>query len=162
MSAVLAAAVVVECCGTCGHGRRSAIGIRCAFGKPYDHNGTSRPCVFAPSKWTPVTPATEARREAQEGIDRAVEAADREVASWSDNALAWVKLYATLNRGKRVIGADIVQASIAHKIIQPPNPKAWGGPIQRAARAGYIVKVGTAPDPNRHTNPVPLWECVGA
>lgn len=102
----------------------------------------------------------QAHRDAQEGIDQAVAAADREVEGWSDLALRYVRLYATQNRGRQFIGNEIVQASVAAGIIQPTNSKAWGGPIQRAARAGIIRKVGTAPDPNRHTNPVPLWEAA--
>ncbi len=101
-----------------------------------------------------------ARAAAQEGIDRAVSAADRAIAGWSDLALRYVRLYATQNRGKQFIGYEIVQASIAAGIIQPENAKAWGGPIQRAAREGLIRKVGTAPDPNRHGNPVTLWGAV--
>lgn len=101
-----------------------------------------------------------ARAQAQEGIDRAVSAADRAIAGWSDLALRYVRLYATQNRGKQFIGYEIVQASIAAGIIQPENAKAWGAPIQRAAREGLIRKVGTAPDPNRHGNPVTLWGTV--
>jgi hypothetical protein len=43
-------------------------------------------------------------------------------------------------------------------VIQPSNAKAWGGPIQRAAREGLIKRIGFDEDPNRHGNPVPLWE----
>jgi hypothetical protein len=51
-----------------------------------------------------------------------------------------------------------VQASVAKGVIQPSNAKAWGGPIQRAAREGLIKRIGFDEDPNRHGNPVPLWE----
>ncbi len=163
MSAVLAPRLELdpETCGNCGNGSLRATGfVRCACMKPHDWMSPKASCPI--KRWTPVTAETKARRDAQDGIDRAVEAAEREIPDWSDVALSWVKLYATMNRGKKVIGYDIVQASLAHKIIQPSNAKALGGPIQRAARMGYIVKVGTAEDPNRHANPVPLWECVGA
>jgi len=101
-----------------------------------------------------------AKAQAQAAIDQAVAAADREITGWSDLALRFVRLYATQNKGRRFTGRDIVLASIEAGIIQPENQKAWGGPIQRAARAKFIVRVGTTEDPNRHNNPVPLWEAV--
>lgn len=115
-------------------------------------------------RWRPDTPEAMARREAQAGIDQAVAAADRKVEGWSDLALEFIRLFCVQNKGKRCIGHDIVQASIAKGVIQPENAKAWGGPIQRAVRAGLLKRAThegvplTAPDPNRHTNPVPLWE----
>lgn len=125
--------------GACGYGAKSALLSRLAW------------CQFTPSKWVAI---------AQAGIDQAVAAADRAVEGWSERALEFIRLWALDNIGKRFIGTDIVQASIAAGITQPPNAKAWGGPIQRAARARFIRKVGTAPDPNRHGNPVPLWEAA--
>lgn len=98
-----------------------------------------------------------ARAARDEGIQRATSRADRAVAGWSDLAFEFVKLYAQQYRGKRFIGRDIVLAAKSWGLIDPPNDKAWGGPMLRASRAGIIRKVGTAPDPNRHMNPVPLW-----
>lgn len=100
-----------------------------------------------------------ARKAAQEGIDRAVSCAEKKTPGWSDVALAFIRLHCQRNKGKTFTGFEIVQASIGYGVIQPPNSKAWGGPIQRAARAGLIVKAGTVEDPNpeRHGSQVPLW-----
>lgn len=163
MSAVLKTEMEPQTCGNCGHGRVKESGfVRCAMLKAYESMSSWAPCPLTPQKWTPVTRETLARREAQEGIERAVEAADREHEGWSEVAFRYVKLYATMNRGKRVIGREIVEASKRDGIIQASNDKAWGGAIQRAARAGLLRKEGFSSDHNRHTNPVPLWECVGA
>lgn len=99
-----------------------------------------------------------ARAQRDEGITRAVASADGSVPGWSDLALVWIRLYAQQHRGERFIGREVVLASREHGVIQPPNDKAWGGPMQRAAKLGIIRRVGSAPDPNRHCNPVPLWE----
>lgn len=103
---------------------------------------------------------TIAREMRDEGIERAVARADGAAPGWSDLALEWIKLFAMQNRGRRFIGREVVLASRCYGVIQPPNDKAWGGPMKRAAELGVIRKVGTAPDPNRHCNPVPLWEAA--
>jgi hypothetical protein len=101
---------------------------------------------------------SQARQERDEGMSLAVERADRAISAWSELAIAWIRLYAQQHRGQQYTGRQIVLASRESGVIQPPNDKAWGSPMQRAARAGVIRRVGTVPDPNRHCNPVPLWE----
>lgn len=101
-----------------------------------------------------------ARKERDQGIERSVARADRASEGWSELALSWIKRYAREHRGERFIGRQIVLASRSWGLVQPPNDKAWGGPMQKAAKLGIIRKVGVAPDPNRHCNPVPLWEAA--
>ena len=103
-----------------------------------------------------------ARSEAQEGIDRAVAHAERDVPGWSDVAYEFIRLHAMQNRGKRFTGYEIVQAALAYGVPKPPTDKAFGGPLQRAARAQVLRKVGGVPDPNpeRHGSMVPLWEAA--
>lgn len=98
-----------------------------------------------------------ARAARDDGIERAVEHANADVAGWSDLALAYIKFFAAQNKEMKFTGLDIRLASVKYGLIQPVNPKAWGGPVNRAVRAGVIKRVGTVPDPNRHCNPVPLW-----
>lgn len=161
MSAVPAQLALEQNCGNCGHSSvRPASGfLRCSYLKDWNWLVASAPCSIG--KWTPITLETKARRDAQEGIDRALATAEREIEGWGDLAYRFIRNYATVNKGKRVIGHEIIKASVSYGIVQPGNSKAWGGPLQRAARNGLILKVGTAADPNRHTNPVPLWEMVG-
>ena len=101
-----------------------------------------------------------ARAARDEGISRAVDHAESDSPGWGELAFRYIQLYAQQHRGERFIGRDIVLASKAYGLIQPPTDKAWGGPMQKAAKRGVLRKVGTAPDPNRHCNPVPLWEAV--
>ena len=145
-------------CGTCASWtaqRETGFGS-CEHRRPWTLTSSRATCVLEPVLWA----AVESKKLAQRGIDQAVAAADRSIAGWSDCAFDFIRLWAAANSGKRVIGHDIVQASIAAGITQPPNSKAWGGPIQRAARVGWLKRVGHADDPNRHGNPVPLWEAT--
>lgn len=98
-----------------------------------------------------------ARGARDEGMKRAEDHANSDVAGWSDLALKFIELYVQRRKGATFTGLEIRLASIEYGLVQPENPKAWGGPIHRAVRRGLIVRAGTAQDPNRHCNPVPLW-----
>lgn len=143
-------------CGTCGRAGRPRAGgfVPCALEPAYFTFSPTHTC----GNWIPVTAETMARREAQAGIDLAVSAADRQVDGWSALALEAVKEYAAQHKGARFTGHELI-AALAH-VAQPPNSKAWGGPIQRAAHAGALKRVGFTEDPNRHGNPIPLWEAT--
>lgn len=159
----LSVSALAQTCGTCANGTRRDNGfIRCVFVPRHTSMGDTASCAVKPSAWVPISPEKVAQRLAQEGIQRAVDAADRAIEGWSDLALTYIRAYSTRNKGKEFIGYELVQQSIDDGVIQPPNAKAWGSPIQRAARKGYIVNTRTTrPDPNRHGNPVPVWVAVG-
>lgn len=147
-------------CGTCGHGSIGRFGmIACGqVGSKASVNSAGLECLI--DRWVPLPIEQQVKRSAQAGIDQAVAAADRQAPGWSEQAFDYLRMYAAQHAGKRITGYEIVQA-MRDITAQPENPKAWGGPIQRAARAGHLVKVGTVPDPNhgRHGSDVPLWEC---
>lgn len=97
-----------------------------------------------------------ARRAAQEGMERAEQGAENKVPKWGELAYHWLVEYA--RRTERFTGWMVVKAaSNDPNFPRPDNEKAWGGPIQRAARRGVIVRAGTQKDPYRHGNPIPLW-----
>lgn len=154
-------------CGTCGESSPWIIGehdtgmVNCRIAGPQHHFSSTSACAFPTSQWKPVDAQTLARRDAQRGIDQAADAAERACNGWSERAFVFVKRFAEERRGRGpYIGHDIVQASLLTDLPQPLNSKAWGQPIQRAARARIIKRTerGYAPDPNRHANPVPEWE----
>lgn len=122
--------------------------------------GPNASCHFELSRWRPIDASSLARRQAQLGIDRAASAADLACEGWTDSAYDFVKNFAAGNRGRAFIGHEIVAAAKLTELPQPENDKAWGQPIQRAAREKIIKRTarGWAPDPNRHQNPVPEWE----
>lgn len=97
-----------------------------------------------------------ARRAAQEGMDRALQGAENKVPTWGELAFNWLVAYAKKNA--HFTGWMVVKASsLDPNFPIPENEKAWGSPIQRAARRGIIVKDGTTKDPYRHGNPIPVW-----
>lgn len=154
----LSVSAQAQTCGTCANGTRRDNGfIRCPFLPRYTSMGEGATCAVTPSAWVAISPEKVAQRLAQEGIQRAVDAAEREHPGWAALAYEYVKLYAQQNQGKRFIGRDIVTASKKYGLIQPPNDKAFGKVIQRAARDGVIQRVGYAQDPNRHLSPVPEY-----
>ena len=98
-----------------------------------------------------------ARRQAEEGMGRALDRAEREIPEWGDLAYARVVGYA--KEHLQFCGWMVVKAANADPNFPiAPNDKAWGSVIQRAAREKIIVRCGTAKDPHRHGNPIPLWE----
>ena len=146
-------------CGTCANGVPAKFGfLNCRYRAEWIKYAPNTRCAFNPTRWEALNARDKARRAAQAGIAQAAESADRKVNGWTDLAFEFVKLYAMQNKGKRFTGRDIVLASKAKGIIQPENDKAWGEPIRRAATGGIIKRAGFAEDPNRHGNPVPLWE----
>jgi len=148
-------------CGSCANGVPAKFGfVNCRYLPEFDRHSPDCACTFHPSRFEALNPREIARRLAQDGIDHAAAGADRQVNGWTSTAFEFVKLYALQNKGKRFLGRDIVLASKDKGIIQPENDKAWGAPIQRAAAEGIIRRVGTSEDPNRHNNPVPLWEAA--
>jgi hypothetical protein len=158
-----AAASSTQTCGSCANGTITVGSfVRCSFGPRWKLYSQRQACDFNPTQFVSLNAAAIARRAAQAGIDQAAAGADREISGWSTTAFEFIRSYAIAHRGQQYIGHDIVQASIAAGVVQPSNPKAWGAPIQRAAREGVIVRVGYSPDPNRHTNPVPLWATAAA
>lgn len=93
---------------------------------------------------------------ADEGMRRSLERAERETPDWGDLAYRFLEGYARAH--ERFAGWMVVKAAAnLGDFPTPPNAKAWGAVIQRAARAGVIERVGIAKDPNRHGNPIPLW-----
>lgn len=104
--------------------------------------------------------ATHAEVLRDEGIQRAVDHADREIESWSDRA-TYMLMSCARARGQ---GSEITSESIRnyaefHDLPPPPDKRAWGAVMLKAARAGVIKKIGytTANDPKVHCNPVSLW-----
>ena len=99
----------------------------------------------------------DAKRLADSGMQRALDHAERVVPSWGERAYQRIVAYA--KQHETFCGWMVVKAAALDPTFpEPPNQKAWGGPMQRAARAGIIERIGTAKDPNRHCNPIPLWK----
>jgi len=99
----------------------------------------------------------EAERLRDEGMERAADHAEREIPEWRNEARRILEITAALHRN--FTSEDIkIQADI-RGLPRPPEPRAWGAVIQRAARDGIIRKVGWADSTSRtcHCRPMQLW-----
>lgn len=94
------------------------------------------------------------------GIERAIAHADAEFTSWSDVAFAHLKVFVLRRaRGATFTAEQIREHADKQGFRSPPDRRAWGAVMLRAARAGLIRKNGwtIATDPRVHCNPVTEW-----
>lgn len=100
-----------------------------------------------------------ARRQAEEGMGRALEHAEADSPGWGSQALAYLRQYAETH--DRFPGWFATQAAdLTGAVPTPPTLKAWGSIFTKAARKGWIVKDGYGQDPHRHANPCPIWRSL--
>ena len=105
-----------------------------------------------------LDPDAVARVRRDDGIQRAVDHADRVSHAWS--VLAYQELVRFLNLNPvcardGFLAQEYVASARLHKIPEPPDRRAFGAIIQRAARAGLIVKAGYRED--KFCSPKTLW-----
>lgn len=93
-----------------------------------------------------------ARRRA-DGMRRAVEHADIVQVGWSEAAMICLLDYAD------IIGRPFMVEEVraASGLPAPPDGRAWGAVVQRAARSGAISRVGYAPAKSSNLSPKCLW-----
>lgn len=92
------------------------------------------------------------------GIERAEAHADRVHADWT--AEAFRALGEFLGYRLTPFLAEEFVTWAETRVPPPPDPRAWGGPIRRAARAGLIRRIGYAPAASSNPSPKCLWEPV--
>lgn len=97
----------------------------------------------------------EGARRRDVGIDRAVARANRVSESWSDRAYWLLEQYA--RRAAQPFLAESFVGYAKGLIEAPPDGRAWGGIVRRAALAGVIVRVGYAPAETSNHSPKCLW-----
>ena len=103
---------------------------------------------------TPLLDWTPAERR-DDGMQRAVDHADAVVHSWSDRAGELLLEYAA-QRGPWMV-EDLREWAYVHGLPSPPDGRAWGAVVQRAARAGSIVRVGWCEAKSSNLSPKGLW-----
>jgi hypothetical protein len=94
------------------------------------------------------------------GIEMAVDHAESEAPGWAGLAYDFILAYA---RGKKWITCEEVRQAAAemHAVPEPPDSRAWGGPMRRAAKAGYLHKTNMFKhheDPKCHAGMAAMWE----
>lgn len=93
------------------------------------------------------------------GAQLAADHADRVTGgNWTADAWDFFIGWAKAQQGKTFQGEEARQAANG-LLPEPPEPRAWGAIVMRAAKAGLIVRVGYAPvkDPRSHHSPKSVW-----
>ena len=90
-----------------------------------------------------------------DGIRRAVEHADSVEPSWSDRAGAMLLQYAASREAW--MAEDLREWAHARGLPSPPDGRAWGVVVRRAAAAGHIVKVGAGPARSSNLSLKHVW-----
>ena len=82
------------------------------------------------------------RQVTEEGIQRAVDSANRVHENWSDKAYDYLLNFVkTRKKGERFLIEDVRQDATT-LVPHPPSYRAWGAIARRAIMEGVIVKVG--------------------
>ena len=99
-----------------------------------------------------------ARAEADAGMRRALEHAERDVEKWGDLAYLFLEQFCRAHAA--FISEDVSDASIAWGLIQPPTLRAWGQVYRRAIKSGLIAQDGTGRSRRRHYSICPRWRSL--
>lgn len=93
-----------------------------------------------------------------DGISRALAHANHDTKGWADHAYSYVEMLA--RRNVEFLSDDVRVAAEAAGLPPAPDPRAWGGVILRAVRAGLIKRVGWANStrPECHARPGSVWK----
>lgn len=100
----------------------------------------------------------EARKERDQGIERAVVHADQVNEGWSEKAYQFLKRFLSIHVG--TFQAEEVRSYAAQMDFPlPPSARAWGAVIVRAAKEGLISGVGYKAVRNKkaHATPARVW-----
>lgn len=106
--------------------------------------------------------AAEAKRAAEDGMERAASRAERTTPGWRDEALALLVRFAALDAGGPFLGEEARAFAYTSGLPKPPDERAWGAIFNAAARRGLIARAGFAPATSSHGSPKPLWRRAAA
>jgi hypothetical protein len=98
-----------------------------------------------------------ARELTDKGIEQAKEHAEQVHPGWSDRALEYFRLYATLHPS--FMTEDVRAYAYADGFDMPPAEGAWGGVSRAAKKAGYVSARGKteSKNPSQHGKYMTLW-----
>lgn len=97
---------------------------------------------------------------AEQGAQLAADHADAVIEDWQDRAFYLLTEFCRHHAyGAQLTSERIRQYAEKQGLPNPPDKRAWGAIMLKAARKNLIRKIGwtTANDPKVHNNPVSLW-----
>lgn len=100
----------------------------------------------------------QAQRRRDRGLARALSHAENLSLGWNIAADAALSRYL-----ETITGTFLAEQFVAwaRRVVgDPPDPRAWGGPIRRAAIAGMIQHIGYAPAASSNHSPKALWRAI--
>jgi hypothetical protein len=100
------------------------------------------------------------KKARDKGIAKAIRHADAVSPTWSDRAYAYLQAY--LSRQREPFQTESFRYWVEGRLEEPPNKRAFGSVILRAANAGLIEKVGIKPVTNPKANMAfaALWQRI--
>lgn len=95
-----------------------------------------------------------------EGMQRATENADQKIPSWSERAFDFLLFFIAESDGPFKI--EEVREAAKDRLEDPPSNRAWGTVARRAAKGGFMKRVGVAvsENPKHHRGFVSVWKCA--
>jgi hypothetical protein len=102
----------------------------------------------------------DAERSRDDGIARATGHAERVSDGWNRRADTALMSFLIEQCGVPFLSEQFVKYALERfGVAPPPDPRAWGGPIRRAAAKRRIVKTGRyAPANTSNRSPKALWQ----
>jgi hypothetical protein len=98
------------------------------------------------------------------GAEAAAAHADRVHGTWSDAAWDFLVRFGQAQKGRPFMAEDVrAHAELRKAVPLPPDNRAWGSIVMRAAKARLIRRVDYAPNksPSCHGSPKSVWVWVG-
>ena len=92
------------------------------------------------------------------GMAQAADHAERVEDGFGERAFRFICTYAETHQV--FISEECTAAAAAQGLVSPADPRAWGAPFQRAARARVIEKIGYGISQRRHLSPTPKWSSL--
>jgi len=107
-----------------------------------------------------ISPSFSAARVLRDtGMQCAADHADRESEGWTDRAYVFLVDYVAANRGRAFMAEDVRASAEAEGLPPPPDNRAWGSVVSRAARLRIIKRIGYGAQKSVtcHCSPKSIW-----
>jgi hypothetical protein len=100
-----------------------------------------------------------ARKVTNEGIQRAVDTANRVSPGWSERAYNYLKVFVASRKPGEKFMTEEIRADFGTYNDEPVNYKAWGAVIRKGIVNGLIIKIGydAVKNPKAHRTPAAVF-----